>query len=94
MALGLTPAVTNMLIEYVLGRSNGRLDKNYCETIGASWVRKGLKSARDAYQEVHDNTPRQVVKKTEKKPEKKRKKVTEQDKEELRRLMEGLGGDL
>lgn len=48
MALGLTPAVTNMLIEYVLGRSNGRLDKNYCETIGASWVRKGLKSARDA----------------------------------------------
>ena len=94
MAMGLTPAVTNMLIEYVLGRSNGRLDKNYCETIGASWVRKGLKTARDAYQEVHNNTPRQVVKKTTKNPEKKQQKVTEQDKEELRRLMEELGGDL
>ena len=94
MAMGLTPAVPNMLIEYVLGRCDGRLEKNYCETIGASWVRKGLKTARDAYQEVHNNTPRQVVKKTTKKPEKKQQKVTEQDKEELRRLMEELGGDL
>ena len=94
MALGLTPAVTNMLIEYVLGRSNGRLDKNYCETIGASWVRKGLKTARDAYQEVHNSKPQQTIKKTTKKSEKKQQKVTEQDKEELRRLMEELGGDL
>lgn len=94
MAMGLTPAVTNMLIEYVLGRSNGRLDKNYCETIGASWVRKGLKSARDAYQEVHNSKPQQVMKKTTKKKVTQPEIVTDQDKEELRKMMEGLGGDL
>ena len=57
-------------------------------------MRKGLKTARDAYNEVQNNKPRQAVKKTTKKPEKKQQKVTEQDKEELRRLMESLGGDL
>ena len=92
MAMGLTPAVTNMLIEYVLGKSNGRLDKNYCETIGASWVRKGLKNARDAYQEVHNGPKRQTVKP---KPVKKEKQtvVTDQDKEEFMKLMESLGGE-
>ena len=94
MAMGLTPAVTNMLIEYVLGRSNGRLDKNYCETIGASWVRKGLKTARDAYQEVHNTKTQKPIKKTTKKKENKPVEVSAQDQEELRRLMEGLGGDL
>ncbi len=94
MAMGLTPAVTNMLIEYVLGRSNGRLDKNYCETIGASWVRKGLKTARDAYQEVHNTKTQKTIKKTTKKKENKPVEVSAQDQEELRRLMEGLGGDL
>lgn len=92
MAMGLTPAVTNMLIEYVLGKSNGRLDKNYCETIGASWVRKGLKNASDAYQEVHSSPKRKTVKA---KPVKKEKQtqVTDQDKEEFMKLMESLGGD-
>lgn len=94
MAMGLTPAVTNMLIEYVLGRSNGRLDKNYCETIGASWVRKGLMTARDAYQEVHNTKTQKTIKKTTKKKENKPVEVSAQDQEELRRLMEGLGGDL
>ena len=94
MAMGLTPAVTNMLIEYVLGRSNGRLDKNYCETIGASWVRKGLKTARDAYNEVQNNKTCQVVKKTTKKKEAETEEVSDQDIAELRKLMEGLGGNL
>lgn len=67
MAMGLTPAVTNMLIEYVLGRSNGRLDKNYCETIGASWVRKGLMTARDAYQEVHNTKTQKQSKRLQRK---------------------------
>ena len=94
MALGLTPAVTNMLIEYVLGQSNGRLDKNYCETIGASWARKQLKTARDAYQEVHQQMSHKPVKKKKiKKVEKKSEQVTDQDKEEFRKLMESLGGD-
>lgn len=92
MAMGLTPAVTNMLIEYVLGKSDGRLDKNYCETIGASWVRKGLKSARDAYQEVHKAPVQKKVKPKQVKKEKQT-EVTAQDKEEFMRLMASLGGD-
>ena len=60
----------------------------------SSWVRKGLMTARDAYQEVHNTKTQKTIKKTTKKKENKPVEVSAQDQEELRRLMEGLGGDL
>lgn len=50
--LGLKPAVVNVLIEYVLGKNNNRLSKRYCESIGASWARKHIETALDAYHEL------------------------------------------
>lgn len=47
--LGLTPGVTNVLLEYVMGQNAGRLPRAYIETIGASWARRGLKTAKEAY---------------------------------------------
>ena len=48
--LGLTPGVTNVLLEYVMGKNDGRLPKAYTETIGASWARKHIKTAKQAYE--------------------------------------------
>lgn len=50
--LGLKPAVINVLIEYVLGKNQNRLSKRYCEAIGASWARKKIETAMDAYHEL------------------------------------------
>lgn len=50
--LGLKPAVVNVLIEYVLAKNDNRLSKSYCETIGASWARKNIQTAMDAYDEL------------------------------------------
>jgi len=50
--LGLQPAVVNVLIEYVLGKNQNRLSKRYCEAIGASWARKKITTAMDAYYEL------------------------------------------
>lgn len=50
--LGLKPAVVNVLIEYVLGKNKNRLSKRYCEAIGASWARKHIETAEDAYKEL------------------------------------------
>lgn len=52
MQLGLRPAVVNVLIEYVLGKNSNRLSKRYCEAIGASWARKNIETAMDAYKEL------------------------------------------
>ena len=58
--LGLKPAVVNVLIEYVLGKNNNRLSKRYCEAIGASWARKNIQTAMDAYRELmNQSTPEQ-----------------------------------
>lgn len=53
--LGLKPAVVNVLIEYVLGKNNNRLSKRYCEAIGASWARKKINTAMEAYHELMNN---------------------------------------
>ena len=50
--LGLKPAVVNVLIEYVLGKNDNRLSKNYIESIAASWTRKHIDTAMDAYYEL------------------------------------------
>ncbi len=60
--LGLKPAVVNVLIEYVLGKNNNRLSKNYCETIGSSLARKHVETAMEAYEELmHTRTSKQDV---------------------------------
>ncbi len=52
MQLGLQPAVVNVILEYVLGKNNGRLSKRYCEAIGGSMVRNKVQTAMDAYNEL------------------------------------------
>lgn len=46
--LELSPAVVNVLIDYVLRKNNNRLTDAYVETIAAQWKRAGLKTASEA----------------------------------------------
>ena len=46
--LDLTPAVVNVLIDYVLRKNNNKLTEGFVETIAAQWKRAGLKTASDA----------------------------------------------
>lgn len=62
--LGLRPAVVNVLIEYVLGKNNNKLSKNYCETIGSTLSRNHIETAMEAYQAL---TSEMVVKPKEEK---------------------------
>lgn len=46
--LELSPAVVNVLIDYVLRKNNNRLTDAYVETIAAQWKRAGIKTAQEA----------------------------------------------
>lgn len=46
--LELTPAVVNVLIDYVLRKNNNKLTEAYVETIAAQWKRAGIKTAEEA----------------------------------------------
>lgn len=60
--LHLTPGVTNVLLEYAMGNNDNRLSRAYCETIGAAWARKHIKTAKQAYNEAMKLTPAQKEK--------------------------------
>ena len=44
----LTPAVVNVLLDYVLRKNNNKLSQAYIEAIAGQWKRAGLKTAREA----------------------------------------------
>ncbi len=46
--LELSPAVVNVLIDYVLRKNNNRLTNAYVETIASQWKRADLKTAKEA----------------------------------------------
>lgn len=76
--LHLSPGVTNMLLEYVLGHNDNKLSRSYCETIGAAWSRKHIKNAKQAYEEVMKMQPaKQEKKKQQIKKQKSNKKAQE-----------------
>ncbi len=46
--VGLKPAVVNVLIDYVLKKSDNKLKREYVETIAGQWKRIGIETAQDA----------------------------------------------
>ncbi len=44
----LPPAVTNVLIDYVLKKNNNKLNQAFIETIAGQWKRLGIKTAKEA----------------------------------------------
>ena len=46
--LKLTPAVVNVLVDYVLKINNNKLTRSYVETSGGQWKRENIKTAKEA----------------------------------------------
>lgn len=88
--LGLTPGVTNVLLEYVLGKNDGRLPRGYCETIGSSWARKHIRTAKQAYEAAMQVEPEKEV--VEKKVEPGM-QATPEDQDELIQMLNRLKGE-
>lgn len=68
--LNMTPAVINVLIDYVLRINDNKLTKSYVETIAGQWTRLGIKTAAGAMTQAEKE-----YKKTSKKEIKKEVKV-------------------
>jgi len=66
----LTPAVVNVLIDYVLRKNNNRLIAGYIEAIAGQWKRAGLKTATEAM-EFAEKEHKKLVKKEPKEKVKK-----------------------
>ena len=58
--LELTPAVVNVLIDYVLKKNNNKLTIAYVETIAGQWKRAGLKTATEAMEFAEKEHKKQV----------------------------------
>ena len=84
----LTPAVINVLIDYVLRKNNNKLNKDYIETIAIQWRRSNITTASDAM-DIARKENNKITKKLEKTSNKKIKTdvpawfSVEQNKEEM-----------
>ena len=97
--LKLSPAVVNVLIDYVLRKNNNKLNRSYVETIAGQWKRSGVETADDAMTIASkENKKVNVVNKTSKKEEiipswyKKEYKKEELSEEELKEMEELMKG--
>ncbi len=96
----LTPAVINVLIDYVLRKNNNKLNKEYIETIAIQWRRSNIKTASEAM-EIAKKENNKITKKLEKNTNKKvkadvpawfsvKEEKEEMSKEEIKELEELL----
>ncbi len=65
--LKLTPAVVNVLIDFVLKTNNNKMNKQYIEAIAGQWKRSGIETASEAM----DLAAKEYKKKTKNEPKKK-----------------------
>lgn len=94
--LELTPAVVNVLLDYVLRKNNNKLTSAYVETIAGQWKRAGLKTAQEAM-EFAEKEHKKLIKKepvTTKRQEPvwfnkvlEKEEIDEKEKDELENLM-------
>ena len=97
--LKLTPAVVNVLIDYVLRKNDNKLNRSYVETIAGQWKRNGIETADDAMTLASkENKKIKTVNKASKKDEiipswyKKEFKKEELSDEELKEMEELMKG--
>ena len=98
--LELSPAVVNVLIDYVLKINNNKLSQNYIETVAGQWKRMDIKTAKEAmdlaekeYKKLKKSKDKKMVKNAsapvpiwfDQKIEKE--EVTDEEKEELEELL-------
>ena len=98
--LGMTPAVINVLIDYILRINDNKLNKKFIEPIAAQWTRLGIKTATSAMnqaaKEFKKRPKKENIKNEVKIPTwfnndiKKDENITEEEKAELEALEAAL----
>ena len=90
----LTPAVVNVLIDYVLRKNNNKLTKGYVETIASQWSREGVKTATEAMELARKENGKKASKTTKKGVEPswlnktiEKAEITKEEQEELDELL-------
>ena len=98
--LKLSPAVVNVLIDYVLRKNNNKLNRSYVETIAGQWKRSGVETADDAMTlaskenkkikvETKNNKKEEIIPSWYKK-EYKKEELSEEELKEMEELMKGF----
>ncbi|MDD4706132.1 MAG: DnaD domain protein [Bacilli bacterium] len=97
LELGLTPAVINVLIDYVLRINDKKLNKAYVETIAGQWIRQGIKTASEAMaiaekEHKKNNKKHKIINKDIELPawfnkENNAEEMSESEKEEMEKLL-------
>lgn len=93
--LNMTPAVINVLIDYVLKINNNKLTKAFIETIAGQWARLGIKTAREAMKEAekeYKKKPKKEVKNVSKLPvwfgkDQTKEEISEEEQKEMENLL-------
>lgn len=99
--LKLSPAVVNVLIDYVLKKNNNKLNRNYIETIAGQWKRSGVETADEAMslaekenKKIISKTPKEIKNKEAVplwfKKEIKKEELDSSELQELEELMKGF----
>lgn len=99
LELNMSPAVINVLIDYVLRINDNKLTKSYIETIAGQWIRLGIKTAKDAMKQAkkdYKKKPKKEIKQDSKLPiwldnEQKGTEITEEEKREIDSLLKEFG---
>ncbi|MEG0799178.1 MAG: DnaD domain protein [Bacilli bacterium] len=96
--LKLSPAVVNVLVDYVLRINNNKLTRSYCEKIASQWKRSGIETAAEAMEiaEKEHNKIKKISSSFSKKEEKapawfnktiEKEELTSNEKSELESLL-------
>lgn len=98
--LSLTPAVVNVLIDYVLKKNNNKLNQSFVETIAGQWKRCNIETAKEAIElakKENNKTVKKISVKTKTKlkedepvwfnTEIKKEEMTEEEAQELENLL-------
>ena len=91
----MTPAVINVLIDYVLKINNNKLTKAFIETIAGQWARLGIKTAREAMKEAekeYKKKPKKEIKNVSKLPvwfgkDQTKEEISEEEQKEMENLL-------
>ena len=56
------PDVVNVLIEYVLEKTNQKLTKSYVEKIAGEWVRLQIDTSQKAFEHIANDKQKKLIK--------------------------------
>ena len=92
-----SPEVINVMIEYILKRSQNRLVKQFVDMVAGEWARDGVKTREDAIKETNKKNPKwnktmeKALPEYLKEEKKEEVKVSKEELKEVQNLLKKVG---